>query len=81
MLQTARNEGCKVEVVWQDGDSSAVKSVKKYHPDGNVYKCGGYVSRAHFNQLKEAAKKKDFSADVNRKYRHISLCVDSEVQM
>lgn len=67
----ARDEGCKVEVVWQDGDSSAAKSVKKYHPDGNVYKCGGHVSRAHFNQLKEAAKKKDFSADVKRKYKDI----------
>ena len=52
----ARDEGCKVEVVWEDGDSCAAKSVKKHHLDGNVYKCGGHVSRARFNQLKEAAK-------------------------
>ena len=30
----ARDEGCKVEVVWQDGDSSSAKSVQKYHTDG-----------------------------------------------
>ena len=65
----ARDEGCKVEVVWQDGDSSSAKSVMKYHPDGKVYKCGGHVGRAHFNQLKEAAKKKEFSADIKRKYK------------
>lgn len=33
----ARDEGCKVEVVWQDGDLSSAKSVMKYHPDGKVY--------------------------------------------
>ena len=54
----ARDEGCKVEVVWQDGDSSSAKSVQKYHPDGKIFKCGGHVGRAYFNQLKELAKKK-----------------------
>ena len=27
--QMAKDEGCDVEVVWQDGDSSAQKSVEK----------------------------------------------------
>lgn len=63
----ARDEGCKVEVVWQDGDSSSAKPVKKYHPDGKIFKCGGHVGRAHFNQLKELAKKKEFSADIKWK--------------
>ena len=65
----AKEEGCKVEVVWQDGDSSAAKSVKKHHPEGKVYKCGGHVGRAHVNQLKEAAKKKDFTEGIKAKYR------------
>ena len=42
----AKNEGCKVKVVWQD------------HPTGKVYKCGGHMGRVHTNNLKEAAKKK-----------------------
>ena len=50
----AKDEGCKVEVVWQDGDSSAAKAVMLHHPDGKIYKCGGHVGRAHYNQLKEA---------------------------
>ena len=54
----AREEGCKVEVVWQDGDSSASKSVLAQYPEARVYKCGGHVGRAHHNNLKEAAKKK-----------------------
>ena len=65
----ARDEGCKVEVVWQDGDSSAAKAVNKYHPRGQIYKCGGHVGRAHYNQLKEASKKKVFSVDIQRKYK------------
>lgn len=39
----AVGEGCKVEVVWQDGDSSAAKAMRQYHPDGKVFKCGGYI--------------------------------------
>ena len=36
--EQAKNEGCKVEVVWQDGDSSAAKSISLHHPTGKVYK-------------------------------------------
>ena len=52
----AKEEGCKVEVVWQDGDSSSAKSVAKYHGEGKVFKSGGHVGRAHANNLKEVAK-------------------------
>lgn len=38
--EQAKNEGCKVQVVWQDGDSSAAKSISVHHPTGKVYKCG-----------------------------------------
>lgn len=39
--EQAKNEGCKVEVVWQDGDSSAAKAIILHDPAGKVYKCGG----------------------------------------
>lgn len=65
----AKVEGCSVEVVWQDGDSSPAKSVAKHHSDGKVYKCGGHVGRAHANSLKEAEKKKEFSSDIKTKYK------------
>ncbi|KAJ7355039.1 hypothetical protein OS493_028254 [Desmophyllum pertusum] len=65
----AADEGCKVEVGWQDGNSSAGKAIRNHHPDGKVYKCGGHVGRAHVIQLNNAAKKKDYSADIKRKYK------------
>ena len=67
--EQAKSEGCKVEVVWQDGDSSAAKSISQHHPTGKVYKCGGHVGRAHTNNLKEAAKRKEFSDEVKSKYK------------
>ena len=65
----AKEEKCKVEVVWQDGDSSVAKAVAAHHPEGKIYKCGGHVGRAHYNQLKEASKKKQFSTDIKNKYK------------
>ena len=65
----AKEEGCKVEVVWQDGDSSAAKAVSKQIPDAKVYKCGGHVGRAHTNNLKEAAGKKQFPGKVINRYK------------
>ena len=67
--EQAKNEGCKVEVVWQDGDSSVAKSICLHHPPGKVNKCGGHVGRSHGNNVKEAAKKKEFSEDMKSKYK------------
>lgn len=64
-------EGCKVNTVWQDGDSTSANAVSlhyHHHPTAKVYVCGGHVGRAHTNNLKEAAKKKEFSADIKNKY-------------
>lgn len=58
----AKAEGCKIEVVWQDGDSSSSKSVENAFGPGKVFKCGGHVGRAHANNLKDMAKQKVFSA-------------------
>ena len=65
----AKEEGCHVNTVWQDGDSSSAKSVTEYHSNSKVYKCGGHVGRAHTNNLKEAAKKKEFSNDIAQKFK------------
>ena len=67
--EQAKIEGCFVEVVRQDGDSSSANSVNHHHPNGKVYKCGGHVGRAHTNNLKEAAKKKKFSAATKSQFK------------
>ena len=43
----AADEGCKVEVVWQDGDSRAAKAVGQHHHDGKVLRCGGHMGKVH----------------------------------
>lgn len=68
----AKEEGCHVNTVWQDGDSSSAKSVTEYNSNSKVYKCGGHVGRAHTNNLKEAAKKKGFSNDIAQKFKDVS---------
>ena len=54
----AKGEGCNVDTVWQDEDSSSAKSVTEHHSYSIVYRCGGHVGCAHINNLEEAAKKK-----------------------
>lgn len=39
VYEQAKNEGCKVELVWQDGDSSAAEAISLHHPAGKVYNC------------------------------------------
>jgi hypothetical protein len=73
--QQAKEEECNVNTVWQDGDSSSSNAVKLHHPNANVYKCGGHVGRAHTNNLKEMAKKKECSADMKKKTsKKVSSC-------
>ena len=70
--EQAKNERCKIEVMWQDRDSSAAKSVSLHHPAGTVHPCGGHVGRAHSNNLKETAKKKEF-------FRRYEIQVQSKI--
>ena len=65
----AKDEGCGVEVVWQDGDSSSSLSVEKHFGKGKVFKCGGHVGRAHGNNLKDLAKMKEFSAKMQQDHK------------
>lgn len=73
----AKSEGCNVEVVWQDADSSSAKSVLQHFPNGKVYKCGGHVGRAHINNLKDSAKMKTFSATFVSKHKEEFPLVES----
>lgn len=60
----AKDEGCNIAVVWQDGDSSSQKSVENVYgkEPKRVFRCGGHVGRVHANNLKDLAKIKVFSA-------------------
>jgi len=53
----AKEEGCVMNTVWQDGDSSSAKSVTLHHLATRVFECGRHVWRAFTNSLKEASKK------------------------
>lgn len=51
----AKEEGCHVEINWQDQDSSsekAFRSVYSSNTSSRVMKCGGHVGRAHEKALK-----------------------------
>ncbi|XP_028513659.1 uncharacterized protein LOC110234965 isoform X2 [Exaiptasia diaphana] len=65
----AKEEECDVNTVWQDADSSSAISVAAHHPNAKVFKCGGHVGRAHANNLKDMAKKKEFNIDYQKKYK------------
>lgn len=58
----AVEEGCKISVVWQDGDSSSALAVSKHIGEGKVFKCAGHVGRAHAKNLSERSKLKTFSS-------------------
>ena len=63
LFQKAREEGCHIEVNWQDQDSSAEKSFRSVYTSetsSRVMKCGGHVGRSHANALKEVKTKKAF---------------------
>ena len=62
-LKKAKEEGLRIEVHWQDADSSSSKVVAEHFSDANVMICGGHAGRAHKKQLENLAKMKSFSGD------------------
>ena len=63
MLQTkAKDEGCQIQVNWQDQDSSEKSFRSVYGPEtsARVMKCGGHVGRSHANVLKDMKAKNEF---------------------
>ena len=74
-----KDEGCNIEVVWQDGDSSSQKSVEEVFGAEyrRVFKCGGHVGRANANSLKDLAKQKSFSPAQISKWKATFLAIES----
>ncbi|XP_035688740.1 uncharacterized protein LOC118424302 [Branchiostoma floridae] len=70
------NEGLKVEVHWQDADSTSARSFRMYYPEADGSKlmyCGGHVGRAHGKQLEKLAAMKIFSAGFQSKHSKYKL--------
>ena len=65
----AMEEGCGVEVVWQNGDSSSSLSVEKHYGKGKVFKCGRHVGRAHGNNVKDLATLKEFPTKMQQDHK------------
>ena len=71
LFEKAQEEGCHVEVNWQDQDSSsekAFRSVYSSETSSRVMKCGGHVGRSHAKILKDLKSQKTF--DVGYISRH-----------
>ena len=64
-LRKAKEEGLRIEVHWQDADSSSSNVVAEHFSDAKVMICGGHAGRAHKKQLENLAKMKSFSEDSN----------------
>ena len=47
----ASKQGMKVEINWQDADSSSSNAVTEIFPDAKVMICGGHAARSHLKQL------------------------------
>ena len=55
LFEKAKEEGCTIELNWQDHDSSSEKSFRAVYTSdtsARVMKCGGHVGRAHANAAK-----------------------------
>ena len=59
----------RIEVYWQDADSSSSIVVAEHFGDTKMIICGGHAGRAHKKQLENLAKVKSFSADFKALHR------------
>lgn len=72
LFEKAKEEGCVIQVNWQDQDSSAEKSFRSVYgseTSARVMKCGGHVGRSHANALKELKAKKTFDSGYVSKHK------------
>ena len=46
-LRKAKEDGLRIEVHWQDADSSSSNVVAEHFSDAKVMICGGHAGRAH----------------------------------
>ena len=60
LFEKAKEEGCTIEINWQDQDSSSEKSFHAVYTSetiSRVMKCGGHLGRAHAKALKDLKPK------------------------
>lgn len=72
LFDKAKDEGCVVEVNWQDQDSSSEKAFRSVYASevtSRVMKCGGHVGRAHAKALKDLKAKKEFDSGYIAKHK------------
>ena len=62
LFKRMKEEGCNIQVNWQDNDSSAAKSVALAFPSAQIMFCAGHVGRAHTHRLTDMKAKKSFTA-------------------
>ncbi len=65
----AKKQGMKVEINWQDADSSSSNAVMESFPNATVMTCGGHAARAHLKQLEKLATLKRFSDSMQNRHR------------
>ena len=72
LFAQAKEEGCFIEVNWQDQDSSSEKSFRCVYGNetsARVMKCGGHVGRSHANALKQLKSTKEFDTGYINKHK------------
>ena len=82
LFEKAKEEGCHIEVNWQDQDSSSEKSFRAVYTSqvsSRVMKCGGHVGRSHANALKDIKTKKEFDCGYIAKHKHVFPGVSSVI--
>ncbi len=70
LVETAKDEGMKIEIHWQDADSSSNKPFKEKFPCASLMTCGGHAGRSHLYQLQTLAKMKTFTKGFKDKHKN-----------
>ena len=73
LFESAKEEGCNVEVNWQDNDSSAAKSAAHAFPSAQVMFCAGHVGRAHTHRLMDIKQR-------SLLLKHTKVCIRTSQQ-
>ena len=82
LFQKAKDEGCNIEINWQDQDSSSEKSFRAVYTSetsSRVMKCGGHVGRSHAKALKELKSKKELDSVYISKHKEEFPAVEEVV--
>ena len=72
LFAKAKEEGCHIEINWQDQDSSSEKSFRSVYTSetsSRVMKCGGHVGRSHEKALQQLKAKKEFDSGYVSKHK------------